>query len=115
MTSERASRNGEEARLVEQGLQVFQVSDYEWYLADSADSAIAAALKDWGYESVEQAETEGCFDRSDVGACDLDKNTINLHPDAEEGAKDIVTYREGIRRHVAAGEKVPGFFCGVDS
>jgi hypothetical protein len=42
---------------------------------------------------------------------DLDKNTVNVHPDAEDGKQDIKTYREEVRRIIAAGEPIPNFFA----
>lgn len=99
----------------EQGIKVFQVNDYEWFAAASADDALACALKLWGYETAEVAETDGCFERGDVRQCDLDENKVNVHPDAEDGKREIVTYRESVKRMLADGTKFPEWFAGRDS
>jgi hypothetical protein len=99
----------------EQGIQVYQVSDYEWVAAATEDEAVAFILKEWGYDDVKTAEHDGCFDRSDVAACDLDKNKINVAEDAEEGGHELATFRESLKKHIAAGEPFPMFFAGIDS
>lgn len=99
----------------EQGIKVFQVSDYEWVAAATEDEAVAFILKEWGYEDVATAEHDGCFERKDVAACDLDKNKVNVAEDAEDGGKELVTYRESLKRHLAKPEMFPLFFAGIDA
>ena len=115
MSNGSTSRNDQESRFTEGGIQVYQVSDYEWVAAATEDEAVAFILKEWGYKDVPTAEHDGCFDRKDVSACDLDKNKVNIHPDAEDGKVDFVTYRESVKRLLAAGEPMPIFFAGIDA
>lgn len=96
-----------EPEFTEDGIQVYELNDREWWVGRDKASTIDAALKMWGMTAA-----EADLKADDVHEMGLDANKINVHPDAEEGAEDIVTYREGIRRHIAAGEPVPGFFCG---
>jgi len=100
---------------VEQGVAVYQVSDYEWVAAATEEEAVAYILKEWGYDNLGVAEFDGCFERDEVRACDLDKNMVNVAEDCEQGGKDLITYRESLKRHIAKGEKFPMFFCGIDS
>ena len=98
----------------EQGIKVFQVSDYEWIAAYTEDEAVAFSLKAWGYDDAKEAEEDGCFVRADVAACDLDGNKVNVSERAEEGDMELVTYRESLKRHIANGDTFPRFFAGID-
>ena len=98
-----------EARFTEQGIQVYEMNDMEWWAGRDKHSTIEAALKAWG-----MTPEEAFTGTPSVEVCemDLDANTVNAHPDAEDGAKDIITYREALRREIAAGETFPCFFAG---
>lgn len=104
-----------EPRFTEAGIQVYQVSDYEWVAAATEDEAVAFILKEWGYDNPGVAESDGCFERKDVHACDLDKNTLNVAEDAEDGGHELATYREALKAHLTKGETFPLFFCGIDA
>lgn len=98
-----------EPRFTEQGIQVYELNDMEWWAGRDRDSTIAAALKMWGGKLEDYFDSLNPVDG--VYEMDLDANTVNVHPDAEDGAKDIVTYREALRRSIATGEEFPGFFA----
>jgi hypothetical protein len=98
-----------EPRFTEQGVQVYELNDMEWWIGRDKESTIQAALKMWG---MPREEAFGTFNpESGVCEMDLDKNTVNVHPDAEDGKQDIKTYREEVRRIIAAGEPIPNFFA----
>lgn len=97
---------------VEQGVQVFKVSDYEFYAGWSQDNALAEAARQWGYDTPEAAIKDDCLCMDDVEPCDLDEHKINLD---EGSGTDLITFRESIKRRLAAGETFPSFFAGFDS
>lgn len=99
-----------DSRFTEQGVQVYELNDMEWWSGRDKESTIEAALKMWGMPREEAFDTFNPVE----GVCemDLDKNTVNVHPDAEDGAKEIVTFREELRRQIAAGDEIPNFFAG---
>lgn len=96
-----------EPRFTEQGIQVYEMNDMEWWAGRDKESTIEAALKMWG-----GTRDEHFNHLNPVEEMDLDANTVNAHPDAEDGAKDIITYRECLRRQIAAGDEFPCFFAG---
>lgn len=98
-----------EPRFTEQGIQVYELNDMEWWIGRDKESTILAALEMWG---MPRDEAFGQFNpESGVCEMDLDKNTVNVHPDAEDGGKQLVTFREEVRRIIAAGEPIPNFFA----
>ena len=99
---------------VEQGIKVFQISDYEWIAADSLDSAISCALKEWGMTR-EEAFGDGIdrIEEPEDYPCDLDNNLVNI--DENESPKgEKITYREEIKRMIARGQQFPCFFAWQD-
>ena len=100
-----------EPRFTEQGIQVYEMNDMEWWAGPDKESTIEAALKEWGMSR------EEAFDRfnpvENVCEMDLDKNTVNINEDcAPEGP--IISYRENLRLELAKGTKFPCFFAGDD-
>jgi hypothetical protein len=99
-----------EPRFTEQGVQVYELNDREWWAGLDKESTIEAALKMWG---MPREEAFGTFNPVEgVYEMDLDKNKVNVHPDAEDGAEELVTYREEVRRLIAVGAEFPNFFAG---
>lgn len=98
----------------EQGIAVFAVSDYEWFAGASANAVLQFAAEQWGYKDIASAIADDACEPDALSPCDLDRNTVNVHPDAEDGAKDVVTYREALRRMIAEGQSFPAWFCGHD-
>lgn len=93
----------------EQGWRVYEVSEYEYYAARDRGMAISDALRDWGC-SLEDGFPEGT---DEVDAVDLDQNLININED-EDPAGPIITFREQLRRLLADGKEIAGFFCALD-
>lgn len=113
--------SGEEIALgdhvyTEQGIQVLKLNDYEWWAGGTEQEIILAACKAWGFESAQDgpalAEADGCFERSDVQRCNLDTSLLNAADEGEKAA--YMSFRESIRRRLAAGETFPTAFCGID-
>ena len=96
---------------MEQGLAIWQVSDYEDIAAETKDEAVAFAVREWGYDSPEQAEKNDAFDPAEVFAVDLDARQVNINED-EDPAGPILTYREHLKALIATGQKFPMFFAG---
>jgi hypothetical protein len=101
---------GLKPRFTEQGVQVYELNDMEWWIGRDKESTIAAALAMWGIPREEAFDTFN--PESGVCEVDLDKNTVNVHPDAEDGEVDMKSFREEVRRIIAAGEPIPNFFAG---
>lgn len=101
-----------EPRFTEQGVQVYELNDMEWWAGRDKASTIAAALKAWGMTEAE-AFPPGLNPVEDVYEMDLDKNTVNINEDClPEGP--IITYRENLRAEIARGAEFPCFFAGED-
>lgn len=106
-----------DAAYTEQGVSVYQVSDYEFIAAATREAAIAFALDLWGYtghDAAKRAENDGCFNPADVGRCDLDTNKLQECDKDEEPTGELVTFREELRRQMARGVVFPEYFAGFD-
>lgn len=100
-----------EPRFTEQGIQVYELNDMEWWAGRSKEETIEAALKYWGMKREEAFDSFNPVD--DVHEMDLDASKVNINEDcAPEGP--IITYRENIKLELAKGTTFPCFFCGDD-
>ncbi len=99
----------------EQGIKVFRLNDYEWFAGADAQAVLAYALEQWGFKGKPtDALNDGMYDEDFDRPCDLDASTLNGAEDAEDGGKEMITYRESIRRELAKGVTFPAFFCGIE-
>jgi hypothetical protein len=100
-----------EHRFSEQGVQVYELNDMEWWAGREKSVVIAAALEAGGMTEAEAFDAHNPVE--DVSEVDLDKNKVNINEDClPEGP--IISYREQIKRMIANGESFPCFFAGED-
>lgn len=86
--------------------KVFQVTEYEWFVARSRDEAIAAACSLWGCSSPEQAVEEEMLDLDEVLELDAEAMDALRFTDTDEDENAIGeprSFREELRRRVEAG------------
>lgn len=102
----------DDPRYVEQGLRVFQVSDYESIAAGTFDEAWAYVLVQWGFtDPAEIAEHEEGIPFREP--CDLDTN--KLSSSGEDGSGPPCTYREWLRTMIAhPGASFPDYFAAYE-
>lgn len=102
-------------RYVEQGISVWDMDDgYEEYAGRTFAEAFECALRNWcGPDGPEDPMDRDNYDEAaDEHALHLDANMINI---ADEGApSQLISYREQIRKMIAAGTEFPAFFCGCE-
>ena len=92
-------------------MKVFQLSDYEWFYAESLDEAFAAALD---HSGMSRAEYEQDFTPRELSEEEMDApNEVNLAEDDSEPAK-LVSFREALDLELSLGFK-SGFLCGRES
>lgn len=102
---------GLEPRFTEQGIQVYEMNDMEWWAARSKEEAIAAALKTWGGNAADYWDGDPVEELYEM---DLDANKVNINEDCDPDVGPIIPYRENIKLELAKGTTFPCFFCGDD-
>lgn len=96
---------------VEQGISVWQLTDYEWFAATDRESAIACALELWG--TPRQDAIEQCGLEIDAQPDDLDTSQINVAEDEQDS--ELISFRDQIKRLIDDGTTFPCFFSGIDA
>lgn len=89
--------------------RVYQLNDYEWWMARSLEDAIA----DWC--SVTGCTTEDCDDARELTDAELDSFRFFDEGVDESGNTITRTFREELARRVAAGETEPQLFATTET
>lgn len=103
-----------DSRFVEHGISVWDMDDgCEYCAGRTFEEALACAIESWSGDIPASAEQLAEWrEGADDSACDLDAFKINVAD--EDGPAEVISYREQIRRLIAAGATFPAFFCGYD-
>lgn len=85
-------------------VNVYQMSDYEFWVAHSKEEAIKDYIKTTGDNDIDYD-----FFPQKISSDDLEKNTLRR----SEEDNSIITFKQGLKEHIEQKHEIPGFFAGV--
>lgn len=97
-------------------MKIYQVSDVEWYAAETAEAAMNAYVMtcDYDIEEISQIRDEGY--PVEIEDSELDTNTIRVETDNVDTVtgypmEEVVSWRQELQRMIAAGTEFPCSFA----